>query len=194
MDHSYFFKHPDGTAAAIVSHPYGIPRDLATWAAGNGLTARTPSFPTWWNPGRTHLVEYTTMSAPAPKVKETFSIPESTKFRVYKSRSDADRHMNEWARECESKNSPCVYVRPLSKFWMVGWLHMNPGRGYEIKRSESLTTALIEIRNRYWKLRRAPHGVEEITGVMSRLTFDEAIEAARDIYDAMESHKSGVGV
>jgi hypothetical protein len=102
--------------------------------------------------------------------------------------------MGEWATECKTKNIPCVYVRPLSKYFMVGWFTMHPGRGYEIKKCESLTTALIEIRNKYWKLRRAPHGVEEITGAMSRLTFDEAIKAAGDIYDVLESHKSGVGV
>jgi hypothetical protein len=60
--HSFWTKA--GRPAAVAAHLYSCGRELRTsasiWAARHGLQAAFPTdFPSWWNPGRTTLIEIT---------------------------------------------------------------------------------------------------------------------------------------
>lgn len=59
VDHPYFYRDHRSRAAAIAAHLYGVPDDIQTWAASNGLMVEVDAFPSWWNPGGTTAVIYT---------------------------------------------------------------------------------------------------------------------------------------
>jgi hypothetical protein len=65
LDHPYYYRTPNGRAAAIVAHLYAAGEEnverrakLRAWADGRRLKASFPNFVSWHNPGGTTLVLY----------------------------------------------------------------------------------------------------------------------------------------
>ncbi len=61
MDHPHFYKDQENRPAAIIAHSYNMPdikSDAEKYARSRGLNISYPSFPSWWNPGSTEIIEY----------------------------------------------------------------------------------------------------------------------------------------
>jgi len=66
IDHAYFFRDQRKRTAGLVVHLYNVPSDIEAEAAEAGLRVSYPDFPSWWRPGGTTLVLYTSLMEARP--------------------------------------------------------------------------------------------------------------------------------